>query len=168
MKLFSSFKRRLAMYLSRLQLNSHSRLMWQKVVNRPYKLHQLVMNAFPDGVTRADANVLHRLEIDAGNAILLVQSEIKPNWDYMSHDLVPPASPFDPLPNPAIREIKDLALEEGRILQFRLNANPTIKKIRHDDNGKRLNSNRVPLKSEEKQLKWIKDKGKAHGFSIRY
>ncbi len=156
------------MYLSRLQLNSHSRLIWQDVVDRPYKLHQLVMKAFPDGVTRAGANVLHRLEIDVGNAILLVQSEIKPNWDYIHHDLLPPASPFDLLPNPAIREINDLELEEGRILQFRLTANPTIKKVRRDKNGKRLNSNRVPLKREEKQLVWLQNKGKLHGFIIHY
>ena len=156
------------MYLSRLQLNSHSRLMWQDVVDRPYKLHQLVMKAFPYGVTRTEANVLHRLEIDAGNAMLLVQSEVKPNWGYIHEDLLVSSSPFDLLPNPAIREMNDLELEKGRILQFRLTANPTLKKARRDKNGKRLNSNRVPLKREEKQLTWLQDKGKLHGFIIPY
>lgn len=154
------------MYLSRLQLNSRSPQLWRNIVDKPYKLHQLVMKAFPDGVTRAEADVLHRLEIDAGHSILLVQSEVKPNWDYIHEDLLVPASPFDPLPNPAIQEIGGLKLEGGRILQFRLTANPTIKKVRRDKNGKRLNSNRVPLQDEERQLEWLEDKGKLHGFRV--
>jgi len=154
------------MYLSRLQLNSHSRQMWRSVIDRPYKLHQLVMRGFPDGVTREGAHVLHRLEIEADNAILLVQSDIEPDWGSITPDFLLPASPFDPIPNPAIREMNGLDLPHGRTLQFRLTANPTISKVRRDENGERLNSNRVPLVHEEHQIAWLNCKSRKHGFRV--
>ena len=41
------------MYLSGLQLNDHNRQIWRNVIDQPYKLHQIVMSGFPDGITPA-------------------------------------------------------------------------------------------------------------------
>lgn len=154
------------MYLSRLQLNPTSRTLWRSVVDQPYRLHQLVMQGFPDGVDRQSAHVLHRLDQTHSGLMLLVQSDIQPDWQSLDPELLLPPDPFDPLPNPAIQTLADLRLENGRILQFRLVANPTIKKVRRDDNGKRQNSNRVPLVREEEQVKWLAAKGEQHGFRL--
>ncbi len=154
------------MYLSRLQLNPTSRTLWRNVVDQPYRLHQLVMQGFPDGVDRESANVLHRLDQSHTGLMLLVQSNIQPDWDSLNPDLLLPTDPFDPLPNPTIQTLTDLGLQNGRILTFRLRANPTIKKVRRDDKGNRRNSNRVPLVREDKQLAWLKQKAKQSGFCL--
>lgn len=154
------------MYLSRLQLNPTSRTLWREVVDQPYRLHQLVMQGFPDGVGREAANVLHRLDQTHQGLTLLVQSNVQPNWAGLKADLLLPADLFDSLPNPAIQSLADLGLDPGRILQFRLRANPTIKKVRRDENGNRRNSNRVPLVCEEKQLEWLAKKAEQSGFQL--
>lgn len=154
------------MYLSRLQLNPTSRSLWRNVVDQPYRLHQLIMQGFPNGVDREDANVLHRLDQTHHGLMLLVQSNIQPNWQSLDPDLLLPSDPFDPLPNPAIQSLADLELQNGRILTFRLRANPTIKKVRRNESGNRLNSNRVPLVHEVKQLEWLEEKAKQSGFRL--
>ena len=154
------------MYLSRLQLNPTSRTLWRDVVDQPHRLHQLVMQGFPDDVNREAANVLHRLDQNHHGLTLLVQSNVQPNWEALDHNLLLPADPFDPLPNPAIQSLADLGLQNGRILQFRLRANPTIKKVRRDENGNRRNSNRVPLVHEDKQVAWLHKKAAQSGFEI--
>ncbi len=149
------------MYLSRLILNPRSRQVRKELAN-PYDLHRTVMRAFPDGVRREDADILYRLEADQNPPLLLVQSEIEPAWDALNPGWLHPASPFDPLPNPAVRRVESLHLPAGRILQFRLVANPIVKKKRE---GKK-HSNRVPLVREETQIAWLQDKGKIHGFRV--
>jgi len=156
------------MYLSRIQLNSRNRHVWRALLADPYRLHQLVMSGFPDGVPRQKADVLYRLEADQNPPLLLVQSSVKPNWDQIPPQWLPPASAFDPLPNPAVRALDGLHLPAGRVLRFRLVANPSVKKSRRDENGKRRNSNRVPLVREEKQIAWLEDKGKHHGFRVQH
>ena len=154
------------MYLSRLQLNPTSRNLWRNVVDQPYRLHQLVMQGFPDGVNRESANVLHRLDQTYNGLTLLVQSSIQPAWGSLDPNLLLTVDPFDPLPNPAIQTLADLGLQNGRILTFRLRANPTIKKVRRDENGNRHNSNRVPLVHEDKQLGWLQKRAEQSGFIL--
>ncbi len=154
------------MYLSRLQLNPTSRTLWRNVADQPYRLHQLVMQGFPNGVDREKANVLHRLDPTHHGLMLLVQSDIQPNWDSLDRDLLLPADPFDPLPNPAVQMMTDLGLQNGRILTFRLRANPTIKKVRRDEQGERRNSNRVPLVRENEQFAWLTEKAQQSGFRL--
>lgn len=153
------------MYLSRLQLNATNRQVWRQVIGNPYKLHQLVMHGFPDEVKRNKANVLHRLDVREETAILLVQSELEPNWSQVKPEVLAPADPFDPVPNPAIKPLA-LPLRTGQALSFRLCANPTIKKARHDENGERLNSNRVPLLRQEQQLEWLQKRAGSSGFQV--
>ena len=147
------------MYLSRLQLNTHNRA----ATDQPYKLHQLVMSGFPDGITREKANVLHRLDVEEDNAILLVQSDIKPDWDKIHPDLLLPASPFDPVPNPAVRQMNGLDLPNGRFLQFRLTTNPT--KRFSSGKGNKPGPRRA-LYDEDDQCAWLLEKGKANGFTL--
>lgn len=151
------------MYLSRLQLNSHSRQMWRTVIDHPYQLHQLVMRGFPDGVTREKANILHRLEVEADQAILLVQSDLEPDWSKIYPDLLLPTSPFDPVPNPAIRALNGLPLNNGRVLQFRLTANPT-KRLSTGKGNKP--GQRIALYKEPEQLEWLQKRAPEHGFRV--
>jgi CRISPR system Cascade subunit CasE len=151
------------MYLSRLQLNTLNRYVWRRFLDQPYKLHQLVMHGFPDGVTRETANVLHRLEVEADNAILLIQSDIEPDWCRIHSDLLLPVSPFDPISNPAVRKVEGINVPNGRILQFRLVANPT----RRLSSGKGNKPGpRVALYKETDQLEWLQKKGAVHGFHL--
>ena len=155
------------MYLSRVQLNPRNRHVWRALIANPYDLHRTVMRAFPDGVRREDADILYRLEAEKTAPLLLVQSEIEPDWSNLNPGWLQPSAPFDPFPNPAVRLVEDLRLPVGRLLQFRLVANPSVKKVRRDADGNRKNSNRVPLVREEKQIAWLQDKGKRHGFLVR-
>jgi len=153
------------MYLSRLQLNPNNRQVWRMHLQNPYKIHQLVMRGFPDDTNRAEAQVLHRLEIRGNMPVLLVQSTPEPDWSTVKPDYLLPADPFDPIPNPAVKPLQ-LPLQAGQVLSFRLCANPTIKKVRRDENGQRRNSNRVPLLREEKQIEWLQKRAKAAGFTL--
>lgn len=151
------------MYLSRLQLTSHGRAVWREVVEHPYKLHQLVMKGFPDGVHREDAHVLHRLDQQENNLTLLVQSTHPPDWQAFPQDLLQEHNLFDPLPNPAIQNMADLGLANGRVLRFRLRANPT-KRLSSGKGNKP--GKRVELYKEEDQLAWLHRQAERHGFHL--
>ena len=149
-------------YLSQLTLNPHSRMAQRESYN-PYQLHRTLMKGFDDGINREKANLLHRLEIHphSGALTVLAQSTLEPDWGALAD-----AGQGGYLLSPPKCKPVDLRLEEGRALRFRLVANPTVKKVRRDENGKRRNSNRVPLVHEEKQLQWLHDKGELHGFNV--
>jgi CRISPR system Cascade subunit CasE len=153
------------MYLSRLLLNPRNRQA-QREITDPYNLHRSILRAFNS--SRETAVVLHRLETSPhnGQTMLLVQSASRPDWTWLTEKgYLLPTDPFSGLDNPAVKEI-DFSLRNGRILQFRLTANPTIKKVRRDENGERLNSNRVPLLREEKQRAWLQKQAADNGFQI--
>lgn len=153
------------MYLSQLTLNPRSRQV-QSELARPYELHRTLMRAFPDDVKREDADLLHRLDTEprTGRLTLLAQSMLEPDWSPLleagqGHYLLAP---------PQCKPIK-LALPAGRVLRFRLVANPTIKKVRRDENGvRRKNGNRVPLLRETEQIDWLQKKGQLHGFGLQH
>ena len=153
------------MYLSRLLLNPNSRQVQRETAD-PYNLHRTILKAFD--TDRQSANVLHRIQTNgrSGQTILLVQSDVKPNWQpLLGKSYLLPEDPFTDLANPAVKEI-NLPLADGQLLRFRLVANPTIKKVRRDKNGNRLNSNRVPLVHEAKQIEWLQKQAQANGFRI--
>ena len=136
------------MYLSRLLLNPCSRQVQSETAD-PYNLHRTLMQAFDS--KRKDANVLHRLEVHPrnGQIMLLVQSQLEPDWLYLQDNgYLLPSDPFDPLPNPAVRPL-NFKLKGGQILRFRLIANPTVKR-----DGKRH-----ALYKEEEQRRWLETKG---------
>ena len=150
------------MYLSRLILNPRNRQAQREIAD-PYNLHRTILHAF--GSDRKTAGVLYRLDINprSGQIMLLVQSQKWPNWDWLTETGYLLPDPFSGLDNPSVKEI-NLSLREGQTLRFRLVANPTVKKVRRDENGKRLNSNRVPLVREEEQLAWLLKRANDNGF----
>jgi len=155
------------MYLSRLLLNPRNRQAQRETAD-PYNLHRTILRAFNSD--RETASVLHRLEMNprSGQMMLLVQSAIRPDWGWLiEKGYLLPADQSRDLENPAVKEV-NLSLRDGQTLQFRLTANPTIKKVRRDENGKRLNSNRVPLLREEKQIVWLKKRATDNGFHIQH
>ncbi len=149
------------MYLSRLLLNPRNRQVQRETAD-PYNLHRTILNAFDSD--RETASVLHRLETNprSGQLLLLVQSQIAPNWHWLvEKGYLLPADPFSGLDNPAVKEI-NLALRVEQTLRFRLVANPTVKKKREGQK----HSNRVPLVREENQAAWLACKSRRHGFRV--
>jgi CRISPR system Cascade subunit CasE len=147
-------------YLSQLILNPASR-MAQNECRNPYQMHRTLMQGF--NCNREEANVLYRLDIHPYSDLmtLLVQSTIEPTWQPLTQ-----VGQGQYLQSPPTYKVIELGLQNGRILTFRLRANPTIKKVRRDENGNRRNSNRVPLVQENKQLQWLEEKAKQSGFGL--
>lgn len=164
------------MYLSRLILNPRNRKV-RRDLSDCQELHRTVLSGFPDmhenGINaRHKFGVLHRLDIHpvSGAIVLLVQSIAKPDWSslpegYLLGDIG--------TENPACKEISELygCIKDGDILAFRLRANPTKKvgtsQIKDIRAGKqKSNGRRVPLKTENEQLLWLKRKGESGGFQL--
>lgn len=127
------------------------------------ELHRTLLRAFPDidGVSpRNRFGVLHRVE-DAGlRPIVLVQSRVEPDWAPLAaRGLIDAATrSFDPAA---------FGLRAGRRLRFRLEANPTRKVVRFDDDGARLGQGRrVELRTDEARLEWLVRHGERHGFAL--
>jgi len=125
------------MYFSRLTMPLLDRET-QKRLADGYKMHQSVMGGFKAYDDKG--RVLYRLEPETpGNrAVVVVQSRVLPDWNY--------------LPGDVVSEIKEVdfssILETGRIFSFRLRANPVVTR-----NGKRYG-----LIGEEAQRAWIEKK----------
>lgn len=156
-------------YLSRLILNPRSRQVRNELAD-PYEMHRTVMGAFT-GRLEKDERVLFRVDVQPRTGIptLLVQSLHKPDWsslaapqsNYLLEEIYLPLG----VDNPAVKEVH-LSLKAGQSLAFRLRANPTIKKVRREENGERRNGNRVPLVREEEQLKWLENKLDSAGSTL--
>ena len=151
------------MYLSRLIFNPRSRQARQLAAD-PYQLHRAVMKGFPE-LLPAGERVLHRLETGRDTPVLLVQSALAPDWSTLDPAVLLPPDPFDPRPNPAVKPV-ELPLQAGQRLAFRLWANPTLKKVRRDENGERRNSNRAPLLREDEQVEWLRKRAGMGGFTV--
>ena len=138
------------MYLSLLMLNLRSRQVRSELAS-PYEMHRTIMQAFPDGQKRDTAGVLFRLDMDArsGQPVLLVQSQVEPNWHVLKADYLATSV------HPQVKEY-DLKLRGGQTLAFRLLANPTVKR----------DSKRHGLYKEEEQEDWLLRKGSNHGFRV--
>lgn len=147
-------------YLSQLILNPASHMV-QSERRNPYELHRTLMRGFCG--SREEANVLHHLDFNtySGVITLLVQSTAAPNWQPLTQI----GQGQYLLASPQWKAIEP-DLQNGRTFSFRLRANPTIKKVRRNENGQRRNSNRVPLVHEDKQLAWLEEKAKQSGFCL--
>jgi CRISPR system Cascade subunit CasE len=160
-------------YLSRLLLNPASAHV-QRDAGDVVRLHKRVMAAVPDVIdpeleARAYYQVLYRLESEArtGGFCLYVQSAAPPDWSTLPAGYLLPA--MGPIPNPAVRPVAAVyeQLRAGRVLRFRLQANPTRKvDTKSGPNGERRNGRRVPLRSPEAQVAWLKRKAAEHGFQV--
>ncbi|MER3435877.1 MAG: type I-E CRISPR-associated protein Cas6/Cse3/CasE [Leptolyngbya sp. ERB_1_1] len=144
------------MYLSKLVLNGRDRTV-QADLSNAHKLHQRIMQAFPDeqrehSVERSyrprdDWNILFRQEVE--NDVVLVQSEIEPDWSKL-----PPRY----LVNQAVKawDLEATQFSAGRVFRFRLRANPSKR-----DNQTRKT---IGLFHRPDQLAWLGRQAKRCGF----
>jgi CRISPR system Cascade subunit CasE len=140
------------MYLSKLVLNGRDRAV-QKDLSNTHKLHQRIMQAFPDEQRdrpREDWQILFRQEPDI--EVILVQSDLEPDWSklpagYLANCL--PPKPFNP-------DREQFAV--GRILQFRLRANPS----KRDNQTKKT----IGLWHQADQEAWLKRQADRSGFRL--
>ncbi|MDQ3132470.1 MAG: type I-E CRISPR-associated protein Cas6/Cse3/CasE [Acidobacteriota bacterium] len=170
-------------YLTKIILNPQSRRVWDDLGNLQ-NMHRTVSRAFPaieaDAAAphherrtpRSEYNLLHRLDFDArsGKAVLLVQSNIAPDWSFLNEDY-------------AVRvECKTVHeqysnVENGMRLLFRLQANPTKRVGKSDTKAdKRFHESKIRRRVEligdehetveEKQIKWLARKGENAGFCL--
>jgi len=147
------------MYYCLLTLNPRSRQV-QREIAVPYEMHRTLLNAFPAGkvgVERTDpeaADVLFRLDDHAdGLLTVLVQSRAEPDWSGLNPGYL--------LEAPQVKQ-RDLSVQTGQLLSFRLRANPTKRLSAGTSNtGKR-----VGIYDEEDQLAWLARKGEQHGFRV--
>ena len=178
------------MYLSRLLIDvgedpdrpRPGRLWLRKL----YRVHQRLCMAFPSASRKssdadflkpfkpedfeqqvhvargAEAGFLFRLDPLPGDGVaILVQSALKPDWEYAFHnaghllvrEAPPHVKPFDP------------SFAAGQLLQFRLRANPTKKKL-SENRPDRKNGKRVGLYKEDEQRDWLDRKGQDGGFRV--
>lgn len=145
-------------YLSQLILNPASQMV-QAECRNPYEMHRTLMRGFAE--KRETINVLHRLDVHpySGMMALLVQSTAEPDWRPLAQ-----AGQGEYLLAAPQWKAVELDLPRGRTLSFRLTANPTLKKVRRDDQGQRRHSNRVPLVHEDQQIAWLEKQAAANGF----
>lgn len=148
------------MYLSQIILNDRDRKVRHDLSNI-HNLHRSIMQAFPDieplpdeeqKRVRADWQILFRLEPDSN--VLLVQSELEPNWgkvltSYPNYLSQQQCKPFQP-------EVGQFPVD--RLLRFRLKANPSKR-----DNETRKT---VGLYYQPDQEAWFGRQAAQHGFSV--
>jgi len=160
------------MYLSRLVLNPRSPAVRRDLADC-HAMHRTVMSGFLsfqiDGDARAALGVLHRVETDprSGRVTLLVQSRVEPDWSRLEGGYLTDDHGADI--NPACKRI-DLqyqAIGAGKVLAFRLRANPTRKiDTKSGPDGSRRNGRRVELSRETDQIAWLRRKGEQGGFRL--
>lgn len=158
-------------FLSLLRLNPAS-VDVQRDLRDPHELHRTIMRAFPPVIdpeqeARAYWGVLHRLEIErrTGRILLYVQSRIAPDWSFVPDGYLVD----DGWENPAVKSVAQAysSLSAGRVLRFRLRANPTRKiDTKSGPNGEKRNGRRVPLSGPEAQIQWLVRKAETHGFEL--
>jgi CRISPR system Cascade subunit CasE len=140
------------MYFAQLKLNSTSREVHRDLGNA-HGLHQRIMQAFPDEErekARADWQVLFRQEPEG--EVILVSSAIEGDWSRL------PGSYLLGAKSKSV-ELDEESLAIGRILQFRLKANPS----KRDNQSRKL----IGLFHERDQLDWLERQGNNHGFMLQ-
>lgn len=157
------------MFLSLLRLNPASGAA-QRDLRDATELHRTVMRAFPavpDPAVEARAyfGVLHRLEFDrpGGRVLLYVQSRVAPDWSGLPSGYVFPGE------EPKVKPVGEAyaGLRAGRVLRFRVRANPTRKiDTKSGPDGEKRNGRRVPMRGPEEQIRWLARKAEEHGFEL--
>lgn len=172
-------------YLTRMILNPRSNRV-RKEVGNPQELHKTISEGFPKienqehlpkhkrKTPRNQYNILHRLDIELrrGTAVLLVQSEDEPDWSFLDGDYA------DEIETKEVGANFE-AIENGRRLIFRLQANPTKRvanRFEYENEEKRdqfnakfkdsKNRRRISIYKEEEQIEWLARQGENNGFQI--
>jgi CRISPR system Cascade subunit CasE len=121
------------------------------------------------GQRTAEQAFLFRIDpLPAGRAMILVQSALMPDWDYAFNN----ADYLLAEPRWQVRQI-DLDFTAGRMLRFRLAANP-VKRLRKESigpDGKPVNNSligkRVPVPTSELE-QWLSHQSSNSGFEIEH
>lgn len=148
------------MHISKLTMSQDEPLSLRSIAD-PYEMHRTIWRAFPDSENGGAGRVLFRVEplVTGRPVVVLVQSRDKPDWEpLLSEGIIVDA----------LTKSVDLKPPAGRLLRFRLLANPS-KKItlndQVDDQGQPRKS-RVGLFGEDKQRQWLERKAKQSGFEL--
>lgn len=161
------------LYLSRLLLDTHNRLV-QRDLGNCHRLHQRVLSAFPDVSqairAREHFGLLYRAETvehEPGLVRLLVQSASAPAWERLPGTYL--ADPPDERGNPAVRLIDQEynQIQAGMRFIFRLRANPTKRIGKNNlEQEAKWRGKRIELRQEAEQLAWLERKGTQGGFRL--
>jgi CRISPR system Cascade subunit CasE len=143
------------MYLSKLVLNLRNSSALRDLSNA-HALHQRIMNAFPDeqrNQPRQDWQVLFRQEPDS--EVILIQSELSPDWSKL------PAGYLEVGCTPELKEfVPNLQkLASGKILQFRLRANPS----KRDSQTRKT----IGFYRRDDQVAWLERQAERNGFTLQ-
>lgn len=141
------------MFLSKLVLNYRDRTAQQDLSN-VHKLHQRIMQGFPDESRehpRNDWHILFRQEPDS--EVILIQSAIEPDWSHLSSSYVVQLSD----PKPVVLDIANFPVR--RSLFFRLRANPSKRD--------KQTTKTVGLFRREDQMDWLDRQADRNGFQIQ-
>ncbi|MDT3741233.1 MAG: type I-E CRISPR-associated protein Cas6/Cse3/CasE [Candidatus Kapabacteria bacterium] len=144
------------MNLSKLTLNLKNRQV-RNEINSPYELHRTLTKAFVLNGVLEENRILFRIEsakkmgFSAGKEVLVQSRTVEPDWRNLS-------IPDDYFLSPPQTKQIDLTKLDSGFYQFKLIANPTVKK----------NGRRVGLYSEDEHNEWLKRKGTQHGFEPVY
>lgn len=148
------------MYLSRLVLNPRSHQVAQELAE-PYEMHRTVLRAFPAHLP-ADERVLFRVDdapqFDA--PLLLVQSIYEPDWSFLRTERSRVYLHALARSNPAVKAFAPVVRPE-LTLNFRLRANPTVK--RRAEDGRPV---RRGILDEAGQRDWLTRKAADAGFCV--
>jgi CRISPR system Cascade subunit CasE len=135
------------MFLSKLALNPRERDV-QRDLRDAYQMHRTLSRGWGQGTEYQEARVLFRVEEGSGACpVVLVQSKVAPDWSLL------PSKYFGAAPQ---QKEWQAQLAAGRVLSFRLRANPTRKR-----EGKRRG-----LYLESERLAWLERKALENGFSL--
>lgn len=158
----------------------------RKWLGNLYRVHQRLCMAFPSEERKSDdphflkpfkpedfgdkqvhverkeiSGFLFRIDpMMQGRATILVQSALKPNWDYAFHnaDYFLAANPETKIYNPVF--------VQNQVLRFRLLANPTRKiDTKSGADGKRRHGKRVPVQTDQLD-NWLESRAEAGGFTV--
>lgn len=144
------------MYLSKIDLNLQSQLV-KKDLGDCYNLHRSIYNCFLSQKDDKPGRIIYRVEDfyhpNMSNEkyfqSVLIVSEKKPDWSKLAENY---------LLEPHVVNYTDKVklLKNNNLFNFHLRANPT----------KKYDAKRLPLKSYEERINWIKRKSEDNGFKI--
>jgi CRISPR system Cascade subunit CasE len=140
------------MYLTRIELALQDRAA-RECLPDIYRMHAAIMPAF-DHAPKEKRRVLYRVEPEAPplRAVVLVQSDVRPIWSAEVRERLGPRTRIE-------EKEWEPALAAGQQLQFRLRANPTVKRPPAEGEESR----RHGLFREEEQREWLRRKLNAAG-----
>lgn len=157
------------LYLSRLCLNPLFAPAL-KLAADPYELHRKLLDTLPcgpkpkpaTGNQSKTAELLFRIDATDAGPVVLVQTNVKPDWDAL--ELAPRA-----LRCPPATKTYAPSCAPGQRLAFRLLCQPAVRKSGQfgvKPNGKRRLGPRRASRDDAQQLEWLRRKGAACGFAV--